>query len=240
MGEYLDFLLKNDQLEDALSLYVHLIAQNSQTSQKTPKALQLELAQFIAMYPTRAQHLDCEAILEDTLEKYPEEQSRVWVLIADYYTRLAQFDRAREVFDEALDTCADVASFGILYSAYLKFEQTFADSSEQGAFDRLEELLDKRPFLLSNVVLRQSPNNVKEWLQRVEMCQGDVEATLETFTEALKTIDAEKAIGKFSSVWIEFAQFYERHQELENANIVYHKATQQVFKSVEELSACYC
>lgn len=72
------------------------------------------------------------------------------------------------------------------------------------------------------------------------MCQGDVEATLETFTEALKTIDAEKAIGKFSSVWIEFAQFYERHQELENANIVYHKATQQVFKSVEELSACYC
>ena len=26
MGEYLDFLLRNDQLEDALSLYVHLIA----------------------------------------------------------------------------------------------------------------------------------------------------------------------------------------------------------------------
>jgi len=48
-----------------------------------------------------------------------------------------------------------VASFGILYAAYLKFEQTLADMTEQEEdFERLEQLLERRPFLLSNVVLR--------------------------------------------------------------------------------------
>jgi hypothetical protein len=54
-----------------------------------------------------------------------------------------------------MDTCETVASFGILYSAYLKFEQTLADMSEADEdYDRLEQLLERRPFLLSNVVLR--------------------------------------------------------------------------------------
>jgi pre-mRNA-splicing factor SYF1 len=59
------------------------------------------------------------------------------------------------------------------------------------------------------VLLRQNPNNVNEWLSRIELCQGDVEATLATFTEALKTVDATKAVGSASRLWIKFALFYE-------------------------------
>jgi len=103
------------------------------------------------------------------LLKYPEEASRLWVYCADYYTRMGQFTRAREVFNESMDKCDTVASFGILYSAYLKFEQTYADlTGLDEDFERLEQLLDVRPFLLSNVVLRQNPHNVNEWLSRVE------------------------------------------------------------------------
>jgi len=81
------------------------------------------------------------------------------------------FERARTVFEESMDKCESVASFGILYSAYLKFEQTYANlEGKDEDFERLEELLDKRPFLLSNVVLRQSPHSVNEWLNRVELC----------------------------------------------------------------------
>jgi hypothetical protein len=38
-------------------------------------------------------------------------------------------------------------------------------------FYRLENLIARRPFLLSNVVLRQNPNNVYEWLNRVKLCE---------------------------------------------------------------------
>jgi hypothetical protein len=44
------------------------------------------------------------------------------VYCADYYTRLGQFASARQVFDESMDVCETVATFGVLYSAYLKFE----------------------------------------------------------------------------------------------------------------------
>lgn len=115
----------------------------------------MELTEFIAKFPLRAQHIGAESILTDALQRYPEEAARLWVFTADYYTRLGEFDRARQVFDQSMDTCETVAAFGILYSAYLKFEQTLADMSEADEdYDRLEQLLERRPFLLSNVVLR--------------------------------------------------------------------------------------
>jgi hypothetical protein len=46
----------------------------------------------------------------------------LWVFSATYYTRMCLFERAREVFEQSMDQCDTVASFGILYSAYLKFE----------------------------------------------------------------------------------------------------------------------
>lgn len=119
--DYLGFLLQNDLLEDALSLYVVLIDSELKLN-KDRKELFMELVEFIAKYPVRAQHVGAENILQDALEKYPEEAARLWVYTADYYTRMGQFDRARQVFDESLDTCDTVSSFGILYSAYLKFE----------------------------------------------------------------------------------------------------------------------
>ncbi len=36
---------------------------------------------------------------------------------------------------------------------------------------RLENLLERRPFLLSHVVLRQNPNNVYEWLNLAKLCE---------------------------------------------------------------------
>ena len=45
-----------------------------------------------------------------------------------------------------------------------------------------------------------------------------------TFTEALKTIESSKAVGKLSKLWIKFAYFYEQYDEIENANVVYNKA----------------
>jgi pre-mRNA-splicing factor SYF1 len=37
-------------------------------------------------------------------------------------------------------------------------------------FFRLECLIQRRPFLLSNTILRQNPNNVYEWLNRIKLC----------------------------------------------------------------------
>ena len=113
------------------------------------------------------------------MKKYPEEASKLWIFTADYYTRMGKFKEARFVFDESIDECDSVSTFGILYAAYLKFEQTIADLTEdEEDLERLEKLLDNRAFLLSNVILKQNPNNVNEWLNRIQLCEGQIESTI--------------------------------------------------------------
>ena len=59
------------------------------------------------------------------------------------------------------------------------------------------------------------------------------------FTEGVKTVDPMKAVGKLSQLWINFAKFYEKYDDMENAVRVFEKATQVWFKSVEELAAVW-
>jgi hypothetical protein len=57
---------------------------------------------------------------------------------------------------------------------------------------RLEHLMDRRPELLSSVMLRQNPHNVHEWHKRVKLFEGNPMRQIITFTEAVKTVDVEK------------------------------------------------
>ena len=203
-------------------------------------------------------------MLRHAIRHYTEQSGKLWVFLGDYYTRLGLFGQAREVFEEALTQLASVRDFGIIFNAFVKFEEamlehneivdsedeeseqesaseesldaqvemlldfTFRDVPEKKAkneepkfkkftkeekeelkFVRLENLIQRRPFLLSNVVLRQNPNNVYEWLNRVKLCQEDTYLTIKTFTEAIQTVDPQKSTGKTSKIWVRFAEFYE-------------------------------
>lgn len=79
-----------------------------------------------------------------------------------------------------------------------------------------------------------------EWLNRVKICEQDTYLTIKTFTEAIQTVDPVKSTGKASKVWVRFAEFYESYDELKNANLIYHKASQLQYKSIEEVAYIYC
>lgn len=64
---------------------------------------------------------------------------------------------------------------------------------------------------------------------------------IKTFTEAIGAVDPQQAFGKPSKLWIAFAQFYERNDDdLENSNLVFNKASQLQYKSLDELANVYC
>ena len=44
---------------------------------------------------------------------------------------------------------------------------------------RLEHLMDRRPLLLSSVLLRQNPHNVHEWHKRVKLFKDPTKVLLE-------------------------------------------------------------
>ena len=52
--------------------------------------------------------------------------------------------------------------------------------------------MERRPELLSSVMLRQNPHNVHEWHKRVKLFAGQPHKQILTFTEAVTTVDIDK------------------------------------------------
>lgn len=84
----------------------------------------------------------------------------------------------------------------------------------------------RRPELLSSVILRQNPHNVAEWHKRVKLFKNNPGKQILTYTEAVKTVDPDKAMGKLHTLWVAFAKFYESHGDVPNARVIFDKATQ--------------
>uniref|UniRef100_A0A1J3HH20 Pre-mRNA-splicing factor SYF1 n=1 Tax=Noccaea caerulescens TaxID=107243 RepID=A0A1J3HH20_NOCCA len=106
---------------------------------------------------------------------------------------------------------------------------------------RLEELMNRRPVLVNSVMLRQNPHNVEQWHRRVRLYEGDAEKEIQTYTEAVKTVDPMKASGKSPhTLWICFAKLYESHGDMANAREVLDKAVQVNYKNVDHLARVWC
>jgi pre-mRNA-splicing factor SYF1 len=105
---------------------------------------------------------------------------------------------------------------------------------------KISNLIERRPFLLSDAIIRQNPNNVKEWLKRVKLCNNDNELIIATFEKAIKTINQYKAFGKIENLYIEYAKFYEGIDNLGKANETFYRATQLNFRSLESYSNIWC
>ena len=102
--------------------------------------------------------------------------------------------------------------------------------------------MDRRPLLLSSVLLRQSPHNVHEWHSRAKLfkASGLPAKVIATYAEALKAVDPGKAIGRLPSLWVAFARFYEEHGDVGNARAVFRQGTEGAFRSSEDLAVVWC
>jgi hypothetical protein len=66
-------------------------------------------------------------------------------------------------------------------------QPTFSkDDNTELRFLRLENLIARRPFLVSNTVLKQNPHNVYEWLNRIKLSKGDHQLTQKAYEDAIE------------------------------------------------------
>ncbi|CAM8912034.1 unnamed protein product [Rhodiola kirilowii] len=104
----------------------------------------------------------------------------------------------------------------------------------------LEYLMDRRPELANSVLLRQNPHNVEQWHRRVKLFEGNPTKQILTYTEAVRTVDPMKAVGKPHTLWVAFAKLYEAHNDISNARVIFDKAVQVNFKAVDNLASVWC
>jgi pre-mRNA-splicing factor SYF1 len=114
----------------------------------------------------------------------------LWCALADYYIRQGLFERARDVYQEGVESVITVRDFTLIFEALTSFEQALIEAQmeqlgedmpeeagipegdgadflltdDKGDIDlrleRLEWLYSERPKLLNSVMLRQNPHNV--------------------------------------------------------------------------------
>uniref|UniRef100_A0A9I9CRJ1 Pre-mRNA-splicing factor SYF1 n=1 Tax=Cucumis melo TaxID=3656 RepID=A0A9I9CRJ1_CUCME len=105
---------------------------------------------------------------------------------------------------------------------------------------RLDHLMDRRPELANSVLLRQNPHNVEQWHRRIKLFEGNPTRQILTYTEAVRTVDPMKAVGKPHTLWVAFAKLYEAHKDLPNARVIFDKAVQVNYKTVDNLASIWC
>jgi pre-mRNA-splicing factor SYF1 len=200
--------------------------------------------------------IDVEKIIRSGIARFPDQQGILWVSLARYYIRKGNYEKARDIFEEAITTVMTVRDFTIVFDVYAESEQDViaikmdqaATRAGKGRNDadadldldirmmRLEQLLDRRPFLVNDVLLRKNPNDVNEWQKRVALWGENQKQVVQTYTNAIATVQPKKATGHFHDLWSNYARFYEQGGDLDTARIIMEKAVKVPYKSVNELA----
>jgi pre-mRNA-splicing factor SYF1 len=204
--------------------------------------------------------IDVEKIIRSGIARFADQRGILWVGLARYWINKGEYERARDVFEEGITTVMTVRDFSIVFDTYAEAEEGLigikmdeaATRSDKSKIDedadldldirmmRFEQLMDRRPFLVNDVLLRQNPNNVNEWEKRVALWGDNKKEVVQTYTDAIAAIQPKKAVGKFHELWANYAKFYENGGDLRNARVIMEKAVKVPFKSVAELAEMWC
>ena len=135
---------------------------------------------------------------------------RDFSLIYDAYTKFEESMLSAKMRDD-IHQCTEASETKHSGSNENDFLLTDTGEDLELRLARLDFLIGRRPELLSSVLLRQNPHDVIEWQKRVSIFEGNPRRQVFTFTEAVKTVDPSRALGRYHMLWIDFARFYERH-----------------------------
>eukprot|EP01052_Picozoa_sp_SAG31_P025204 SAG31_NODE_2196_length_6219_cov_1.796569_5_plen_530_part_00 len=268
---FVSFLLNAERYDEAAVQLANAVNSEDFVSRegKSKHEIWLQLCDLLSKHPESVASggVKAEAIIRSGIRKFTDETGKLWTSLADYHIRLTSFEKARDVFEEAMCTVHTVRDFAIIFDAYTQFEEKLIaskmdEANEDGADDEyddgedelelrmayLEHLMERRPVLLSSVMLRQNPHNVSEWHKRVKLFDAnkdegrdaDPQKMVKVYTEAVMTVDPKQATGKPHTLWCAFALFYYRFKDITNARTIFERAVQQPFKGVDDLASVWC
>ncbi|KAK0527028.1 pre-mRNA-splicing factor syf1 [Tilletia horrida] len=185
--------------------------------------------------PLDSNHLPVSFIVRaDGLDRYPDQAGRLWTGLATYWIKRGELDRAKETFEQGMKEVVTVRDFTQIFDAYaetsenvigfLMEELAGADVEEEdedgtsradkekeldAKMADFEALMERRPFLVNDVLLRRNPDDVQEWEKRVLLHGEDDEAVIATYKRAIATINPRKATPNLHMLYINFSRFYE-------------------------------
>lgn len=261
--DFIELLIEEHLYTEAVKKYMDIL-NNTRFQSKHNKGHYQLWNEMVDLLVTHAKEvdtgdeigIDVERIIRSGIERFSDQRGKLWSGLATYWIIRGNFERARDVFEEAITTVMTIRDFTLVFDSYTEFEESIigalmgsaANRSSKGSLDedadfdldikmmRFEQLMDRRPFLVNDVLLRQNPNNVPEWEKRVALWGDNKREVVQTYTDAIAAVEPRKAVGQFHELWANYAKFYENAGDLRNSRIIMEKAVKVPFKSVAELA----
>ncbi|KAI9821686.1 MAG: pre-mRNA-splicing factor syf1 [Pycnora praestabilis] len=265
--DFIELLVETRQYTEAVKKYMDILNNPRFRSKEAKSHFQLwsEMVELLVNHAKEVQTgdyigIDVEKIIRSGIERFADQRGKLWAGLASYWTTRGNFEKARDIFEEGITTVMTVRDFTLVFDSYAEFEESIigtlmdaaAARSDRGRVDedadfdldirmmRFEQLMDRRPFLVNDVLLRQNPNNVIEWEKRVALWGENKKQVVQTYTDAIAAVQPKKAVGKFHELWSNYAKFYELGGDIRNARVIMEKAVKVPFKSVAELAEMWC
>ena len=94
---------------------------------RTRHQLWLELCELVTQHPRETRGvpgLDVEAVLRSGIATFSDETGRLWASLADFFIRGGSFERARDVYAEAMAKVGTVRDFTVCFDACTAFEES--------------------------------------------------------------------------------------------------------------------
>ncbi|KAF1990815.1 pre-mRNA-splicing factor syf1 [Aulographum hederae CBS 113979] len=267
LEEYISLLLDMGKYTEVVKCYMSIL-NNPKFKSRDAKGPFEFWTDMLEVIVDHAKHLsinaetgiDVDKIVRSGIAKFPDQRGLLWVLLARYWINMGDYEMARDIFEEGITTVMTVHDFTIVFDAYAQVEEAIIDqkltdaairsdkskTSEDEDLDleirmnRFEQLMDRRPFLVNDVLLRQNPNNVTEWMKRVALWGTVRDEVIQTYNDAIAAINPKKAAGPYHTLWTNFAKSYEENGDLKTARLVMERAVKVPFKSVNELAEMWC
>ena len=265
--EYIELLVEMKQYTQAVQEYIKILNNPRFISKEAtgPFEFWTKMIELIIDHARDIQtgdetEIDVERIIKSGMVRFKDQQGILWVGLARYWFNMGDHERARDTFEEGITSVSTARDFTIIFDTYSEAEETMVDILMDKAqaradkekldhdadldleirIDRFEQLLNRRPFLLNTVMLRQNPNSVIEWEKRVALWGTDKKQVVQTYADAIATIQPKKAIGQFHELWTKYSRFYEQGGDMMTARMIMEKAINVPFKSVAELADLWC
>lgn len=98
---YADYLIEKGLYDRAASVIKAILEDDGYHSKagKDKKNFYFDLMELIAQHPDKIKCVDPYTIIRNALTLYPEDEGKIWVKISDFFIRLGEFDRAREILE---------------------------------------------------------------------------------------------------------------------------------------------
>ena len=267
LEDYIGLLIEKGQYNTAIWRYVEILNNPRFRSKERKSNFQLwtEMVDLMVAHAKdvgldNEDEIDVEKIIRSGIERFEDQRGKLWSGLATYWITKGSFERVRDVFEEGITTVMTVRDFSLVFDSYVEFEESVigalmdaaAARSAKGRKDddaefdldirmmRFEQLMDRRPFLVNDVLLRQNSNNVGEWQKRVALWGDNMKEVVQTYTDAIAAVQPRKAIGTFHDLWNNYAKFYEERGDIRNARVIMEKSVKVPFKSVAELAEMWC